>query len=483
MKRIILIFFAVVSSAYAQESCYLTSGVFISNDNFIQTEEGIYISNSYQGGLSFLPINGESGWTKTFSNPQNFQCLASSIAKCNLSNHLIFYYHSLYENESRIVKLEPDGTVLWSKKINYPFFEYIISNNTPLTINNNDEITVSTSFLNGKQFLCKLDSNGNLIFSKQITFPQISEYAYGRTFLAIDNNSYLVTLKTISGAIIFKTDENMQVLWSQNWYIGSPIDPQHALQLSNGHFLISGTYSNFDPSTFVVEMDEMGSILSYKTGIPASYTFAIRAIDDQTIETLDYMGNGAIINLSSNEYSFTHRSDELLGGPRFVNEKPSTILGNNFFCVNLDSNQMNCISGQTGDSLISTSSTDQWNITDIAIDVDDIGTLSDYIPVLTTIEAHMVVGCFLGTEKESKATFSLFPNPAASSTSIHFENIDPSCSELRIITISGQILSSHNVNNSKGQFTLPGFQSSGLYLVQLVDKKGIIINVEKLIIK
>ncbi|MDF3028828.1 MAG: hypothetical protein K0S23_3135 [Fluviicola sp.] len=489
MKKLLLSFLLISNLLFGQEAAYRLNGISTSNyDCFLPVNEGVYITNLVLDQADFSPIysinyfpkNGESGWSKKISVPSGFNSGKSAIAACNLSNQFIVSIQNLECDLCLVMKIDTNGTIIWSRLLTYPvnMGDYG-SNATPISLNEQDEITLSLTSVNNLT-LSKLDTDGNLIFSKRFNTPGLEDSKNpGFSIVCTNDGGYLATMKAGDNPTITKLNSNLQVTWSKKWSIDSYSHPKLAVTLPNGNYCIIGEGDN---GTYFARVDPNGNLLSYIYGVPLNPPYRCKVIDSDSIALVDMSGTSFKINLSNNTMSSTSTNEWIYGLPNYTNQKMSLLdYSNSMIYLDLESTQMGCFSF----SILNTTLSDQVvypsSVVDETIVVENSGSITGYTPTIsTTNDVSMTLTCgSLGVNETEKTQLTLYPNPAIQGQKITLAIEKSSGNKLRILTLSGQLIEVFDLNGSV--FTAP--QESGMYFVQILDQSGNIISVEKLVVE
>jgi len=495
MKNLFLSLFLISNFSFGQETAYHLNGLQLTNyDNFLPWNDGIYVTNLVLDQVDFTPIytinyfpkNGNPGWRKKISTPSNFYSSGkSAIVPCNLSNHFIVSLQNLECDLCLVLKMDENGNVIWSKILTYPanMGDYG-SNATPITLNEQDEITISLTSVNNLT-LSKLDTDGNLVFSKRFNTQGFEDLKNpGFSIVCTSDGGYLATMKAGDNPTITKLNSNLQVTWSKKWSIDSYSHPKLAMILPSGNYCIIGEGDN---GTYFAKVDPNGNLLSYKYGVPLSPPYKCQVIDTNSFALVDGSGNYSKINLSNNTISSTSKSEWSYGLPNYTNQKMNSLdYITSMIYLDLESTQMGCFNFTTSNTTLSDLTVYPSSIVDETIVMENSGTISDYSPIITTtndISMTLTCGSSLGIEETDLSILKLYPNPSTNGQTITFELEKSSATKLQLLTLSGKLVEPYELNGNSGELTFNSPQESGMYFVQVLDATGNVIAVEKLVVE
>ncbi|WP_430403400.1 T9SS type A sorting domain-containing protein [Fluviicola sp.] len=498
MKKLLLLFFIISNLSFGQEAAYHLNGISSSlGDDFLSKNNGIYYTSlswnqetaSTGVSISYLPNNGQSGWKKSVHLPTDFSEGQTSIRACNLSDNFIVSIQSYDGKFCSVIKIDYNGSIVWSKLMTYNqnlSYDYG-SNSTPLILNNQDEIVISITLYDAL-LLSKMDINGNLIFSKRINssdYINNGDKNPGFSVITTNDNGYLLTMKNGSNPTITKLNSNLQIVWSKKWSIDFYSHPKIAAVLPNGNYCIIG---EGDQQTYIAQVDPNGNLLSYKYNIELSYPYQCRIIDADSIGLVDAYGTNLKINLINNTVSSTKYNNDIQihGYPNYTDQKINLL---DYYIskiyINLESNQMSCFNPTTSYSILSELTVYPSSIVNETIVMENSGTISDYSPTITTTnDVSMTLTCSsLGIDETEVSTLKLYPNPSASGQTITVELEKSSAIKLQLLTLSGKLVESYELNGNSGELTFNTPQESGMYFVQILDVTGNVLVVEKLVVE
>lgn len=484
MKKLLLLFFIISNLSFGQEAAYHLNGIISSQgDDFLSKNNGIYYTSIYWNPetdstgitINYLPNDGQPGWKKMVNLPADFIQGRSSIRACNLSNNLIVSVQSYSGEFCTVLKIDSNGIIIWSKSITYnqnSSYDYG-SNSTPLILNNQDEIIISVTLYDAL-LLSKLDSNGNLIFSKRINssdYISNGEKNPGFSVITTDDNGYLITMKNGSNPTITKLNSNLQPSWSKKWSIDFYSHPKLATVLPNGNYCIIG---EGDQQTYIALVDPNGNLLSYKYNIELFYPYRCRVIDADSIGLVDAYGTNVKINLTNNTVSTTKYNNDIqiYGSPNYTDQKINLL---DYFIskiyINLESNQMSCFNPITFYSTLSELTVYPSSVVNETIVMENSGSITDYSPTITTTnDVSMTLTCSsLGIDETKLSALKLYPNPSTNGQTITVELEKSSATKLQLLTLSGKLVESYELNGNSGELTFNSPQQSGMYFVKVLD--------------
>lgn len=499
MRKLLLLVILISNFSFGQEAAYRLNGIISSyGDDFLSKNNGIYYTSIYWNQetdstgitINYLPNDGQPGWKKMFSLPTtDFIQGRSAIRACYLSNNLIVSIQSYSGKLCMILKIDYNGNIIWSKLITYNqllSYDYG-SNSTPLSLNNQDEIIISITLFDAL-LLSKLDVNGNLVFSKRInSLDCITNQEKNPAFSVIttDDNGYLITMKNGSNPTITKLDPNLQPTWSKKWSIDYYSHPKLAAIFPNGNYCIIG---EGDQQTYVAQVDPNGNLLSYKYNLELYYPYQCRIIDADSIGLVDAYGTNVKINLTNNNVSSTKYNNDIqiYGSPNYTDQKINFLdQYSSEIYLNLEGNQMSCFNPITSYSALSELTVYPSSVVNETIVMENSGSITDYSPTVTTTnDVSMTLTCSsLEIQEKDKPTLKLYPNPSTSGQAITVEVEKSSATKLQLLTLSGKLVELQELNGTAEQTTFKAPQQSGMYFVQVLDEAGNVLKVEKLVVE
>lgn len=495
MKRLFYLLAFLPLYLNAQEFAYTinTSGSFYPID-FTKINDNIYIIgsgiiNDYEYPvISKISQSNYTSVTKAINNITDFTSYQDFyIQKCNLSNDLILIMTNIDFYSASILKFDEDLNLIWSKKITLPeniYFNSYGSNATPLTITENDEIIVFSTISNMILFT-KIDSNGELIFSKKIvsTYP-IDGKNPGFSFFQTNDQGFLLTMKNSSYPTIIKLDSQYNVQWAKLWTIDTYSHPKLCSQLPDGNFLIIGEGDN---GTYLAKIDQSGNILSYKAGIYMTYPFHIVETSNEQIKIIDYYGKIFKMNQNNNAVSLKTPNNSIYNIIPKINENTIDLLDNSSgmnLVFNLENETKNCYNYT--EETISTFELpiNENNIFNESITVSNLGTLvEDTFKLFPTTNVNLVENCNpLNIDENVSSITKLYPNPSSSGSTIVLETNFLEPVHIELSNNCGQILERfYAIEMSHFEFKIE--QSSGMYFIKLFDENRNQLGIEKLIIE
>ena len=212
-----------------------------------------------------------------------------------------------------IIKLNPDGTVQWAKKINPTG----VAINTLIAIDNNDNIFVSGNFFGGPTsfFIAKYSIDGNQSWYREYNAGSIRGINVDNTGSILICGSFLgtitlgsVTLTAMATAdgFVSKLDPAGNVIWANQ--LSSPSTAQNALtsvavDTANNIYAVGNVDSNAIVGTIVIpllkgskaviiKLDENGNPLWVKASIQGvQYSTKVIKARDKGIYFSGYFGN------------------------------------------------------------------------------------------------------------------------------------------------------------------------------------------------
>lgn len=291
MKKVILVFFAIVSTGLIFLSCSddnstepqgndiswiktfggtgdeIGTSTTQTNDGYIVTGyTNSYGAGNYDAWLIKIDPNGNEIWSKTFGG-SNLDW-ASSVEKTSDGGYVFAGGTESYGNGQKdifFVKTDSVGNEIWAKTfggINDDQCNCL----KPTTDGGYILVGETKSFGSGENdvYLIKTDSDGNQVWSK--TFGGIS-YDWGSLVQQTTDEGYIITGTTDSfgsgyQVLLIKTDSNGNEIWSKtfgNMYFDSGSSVQ---QTTDGGYIITGStgLSETNDEVYLVKTDSNGNL-------------------------------------------------------------------------------------------------------------------------------------------------------------------------------------------------------------------------------
>ncbi len=291
MKQIVIItiFICTFQAASAQvffQKCYGTTKIEIGNSVEQTTDGGFIIAGTAvpttltNADYYVVKTNasGDTLWTKTFGGPDNDY--AQSVKQTSDGGYIIggYTYGSSFGSlDASLIKLDSSGNVTWSKNIGSSFMEQCkevqqTSDGGYIIYGSSDQ--ASLVILN--MYLVKTDSMGNVAWAKNYggggtdwaaTGAQTSDGGY-----ILAGRAHSFTGGAISMYVV-KTDSTGDTLWTKNY--SDPFDRYiwSIAQTSDRGYIIGGNKSCNGTSyecVSLIKTDTIGNIewaKSYETGL------------------------------------------------------------------------------------------------------------------------------------------------------------------------------------------------------------------------
>ncbi len=274
------------------EGDYSISGVLKSQSNLYLTGYKNSISTSLNFNIQKSDLNGVLNFDSSYFASKADFSFASSFDK---KKHNILMCGGSYTgstDQARVMamKVDTNGNEQWRIYVgieNDNFFECRSIGNSILEASNSayyiagftDNWCDSNLWTRGynHSLLIKLDSNGNLLWSKKEKFVGFREQSYQNVFNTLDGNIICIgnaatlydttTLTENYDVLITKYDLNGNVIWHREY--GHPDFYEFvykSAQTKDGGFLITGRYENinnpfYDVQTYVMKLDDCGCLV------------------------------------------------------------------------------------------------------------------------------------------------------------------------------------------------------------------------------
>jgi uncharacterized delta-60 repeat protein len=256
-----------------------------SNNDFansiIQSSDGGYVvagyTNSFGGSYDFYVVklysSGSVAWTKTIGGSGDDQ--ANSVVQSSDGSYVVAGYTTSFGAggaDMYVVKLGSGGNVQWTKTIGGSDDDFANS-----VIQSSDGGYVIAGYTQSfgaggyDMYVVKLDSNGNVVWTKTIGG---SNSDVANSIVQSSDGSYVVAGETLSfGAsgrdiYVVKLDSSGNIVWTKT--IGGSWDDfaNSVIQSSDGGYVIAGYTQSFGASwydIYVVKLDSSGNVIWSKT--------------------------------------------------------------------------------------------------------------------------------------------------------------------------------------------------------------------------
>jgi uncharacterized delta-60 repeat protein len=256
-----------------------------SNDDFansiIQSSDGGYVvagyTNSFGGSYDFYVVklysSGSVAWTKTIGGSGDDQ--ANSVVQSSDGGYIVAGYTTSFGASGAdmyVVKLGSGGNVQWTKTIGGSDDDFANS-----VIQSSDGGYVIAGYTQSfgaggyDMYVVKLDSNGNVVWTKTIGG---SNSDVANSIVQSSDGGYVVAGETLSfGAsgrdiYVVKLDSSGNIVWTKT--IGGSWDDfaNSVIQSSDGGYVIAGYTQSFGASwydIYVVKLDSSGNVIWSKT--------------------------------------------------------------------------------------------------------------------------------------------------------------------------------------------------------------------------
>jgi len=239
------------------------------------------VTNSFGAGQKDILVirtdfNGDTIWTKTFGGFYNEE--AYSVKNTNDGNFIVVGYTSSFSNYSNdsanffILKIAPNGNLLWSKSFGGPGKD--IARNVIETSSHNYLIVGSTTSIGAGSidvYLLELSSSGNYLWSKSLG---ASGCDIASDILELEDKGLLIIGKTSGFSLggyapfVLKTDSMGSFLWAKTYDVPGSYYPKNitANEIIRGYtndFLIVGAKGMGyvgDSQHYIMDIDSLGNL-------------------------------------------------------------------------------------------------------------------------------------------------------------------------------------------------------------------------------
>lgn len=220
--------------------------------------------------LTRLSPTGFTMWSKTYVSLSVAYSVQQTIDTGYIFTGAINFtgiIEPTYTPEIYLVKTNSFGDIIWSKTINGGL-PYGTGYSVIQTSDSNFIITGQTqSFVDTDLFICKVDLNGNVIWSKSYGG---SSYDWGRSVYQCFDGGYIVIGTTFSFGAgsndiwLLRTDENGDTLWTKTFGSTSIDEGYCVKQCTDGGFILTGLIQleplNPTNTFFLIKTDSLGNI-------------------------------------------------------------------------------------------------------------------------------------------------------------------------------------------------------------------------------
>jgi uncharacterized delta-60 repeat protein len=250
-------------------------------NSIIQSSDGGYVvagyTNSFGGSYDFYVVklysSGSVAWTKTIGGSGDDQ--ANSVVQSSDGSYVVAGYTTSFGAggaDMYVVKLGSGGNVQWTKTIGGGDDDFANS-----VIQSSDGGYVIAGYTQSfgaggyDMYVVKLDSNGNVVWTKTIGG---SNSDVANSIVQSSDGGYVVAGETLSfGAsgrdiYVVKLDSSGNIVWTKT--IGGSWDDfaNSVIQSSDGGYVIAGYTQSFGASwydIYVVKLDSSGNVIWSKT--------------------------------------------------------------------------------------------------------------------------------------------------------------------------------------------------------------------------
>ncbi len=448
--------------AYAPTTNVITASLLLPQDNFVVA--GSMADSSWSDHSSFIfraDSNGNLIWSKiySFSIPAIY---LSSLSNYNGS----IYAGGVVNNTPTgtfqdffFTKLDYNGNEVWSKylsdTLDNQLHDFSICSDGGIIFSG--DRTIDNFPTNTDIYFGKLDSTGQLLWSKQILLPGYEgNSSYIRETM---DGGYLIYAYTQSLGIggtdflLLKTDSIGNIIWSKIVGTINGEIPAIINQLPNGSFSVTGFVStNSSAEAVGFNIDLSGNVSSVNTyGLTNGTRFGVSAVRNNYI-------------VSAGDHSPSYQSME---GDFYIVKTDSTGYSGCFETPYLLSDSSVTITtSEVNDSMI-----------DIVAPLTDVSMIV-YDATSSIIETTLCM-TDIGSNEESERQIEIFPNPNDGRFTLMRENYFSTV--CRIYNIFGEVVLEEKVTGNSKSFDVD--LPSGIYFLSLENGAGLKPVSKKLIIQ
>ena len=443
---------------------------------FCSTSAGGKLPDTLNYAKQFLYIvktdfNGDTIWTKKYYR-KAFGFGARISVKMSDSTYLLVgkildyvaYKNSNLKTDVFIVKIDLNGDTLWTKTISLGIGDELASKAIK-TIDGGYVIygqACNQAITNCDNFIIKLDSNANLLFTKKYSFNNLSFEQAGGIVQLSDSNLYLFGNTQFTAnqenAYLIKIDNNGNVIWDKRYgmdgfrRIGVSIHKFKTSLLLN---IVKATDLSDSGEALLMNIDTSGLIIWQKIygGNGSDNLRNLFILKDSIILAV---GNSEMLSINSNRYAhawflkINSNGDTIWQKIYNFKNVPDLIDDNNFFFDIKPSQDGFIILGNAYRKGVSPIEQDVW-----LLKVDSMGCLYQNCITPTGVDVE---------EKEIQELI-IYPNPASNKIAIQSNTI---YNHYYIFNLYGQqILEGDLQANEINISELP----KGLFILKLANDK------------
>ncbi len=216
-----------------------------------------FTTNNAKPGLIKYNLSGDSVWSRIFDPPDSLSSGASTLL---MDDSLNIYVSGRY-----ILKYNPSGVLLYSRKYNCSTVKAIFDNNKDLIYTGRNASGQSLLGL----ILLKCNRNGDSIWKK--VYPQFNVYSV--TGIEADKNNNIIIASSIYNGsndidfLTIKFSPNGNLIWSKTYHGGDPTngydEPCGVLLDSLDNIIVSGRSNGplGGSNYYTVKYDPNGNVL------------------------------------------------------------------------------------------------------------------------------------------------------------------------------------------------------------------------------
>jgi len=306
MKSICLTVISIVlllSAAYAQDTLwtghYGYTGVTELGYCGDVTFDGGFIiggeSSNFLNGdvwMARCDANGDTLWTRNYG-ADRWQ-MAYSVIQTSDSGFIACgeYSVAVGDYDMYVVRIFPDGDTMWTRRFGSPaendYGREIIQTSDGGFL----ALGQGYSSNNGSNdlYMAKIDSSGNLSWSKFYGYSGGNEYGYGA--MQLPDDGYVITgsyaYASTSDLWLLRTDSNGDTLWTRRFDFHGDVDRGDDIELAeNGEIVIGGRTMNAGSMRLLaMKTDSLGNMLWWREFGSSSSDFA---------ESIDKTSDGGFV--------------------------------------------------------------------------------------------------------------------------------------------------------------------------------------------
>jgi hypothetical protein len=408
-------------------------------------------------------------------------------------------YQPIYNGA--VIKFNSSGIIQWYKRYLTPGIPYsyaqlvsmISVNDTEFVLLGTAETTCPTA-PKKHIFICKIDQNGSIIWSKFYVQPNLCYDELPYDIIKTIDAGFLITGENKNygnDAFAMKIDSSGNLQWYKIYQSGSYLYYKRILKVANGSFILAGhTYTGTAQYCCLTKINSNGNIMWNKLYDSTYFVNDCEMRSDSTILFTSFGSNplmsiGVKTDLNGNVISSYIFSDSSIFQPvdlNYMNDSSILLIGSykntvtnsrDGFLIKADSLHSTCFTIPFLNITGVPFSTTFLNINNYFISSAVQDTLITLQIIQDTVNFTYYDLCNLTQFNEilnSKSCLSVFPNPVTDKLTITSKTNEPL--EITLFDLTSRKLLQQQFTNSTSINT--SNLSKGIYIYELRNKNGVI---------